>query len=101
MYYFQDLPSGSKISLHLSKDNKFLVLDAITVKYLGNNITIIDIKSPNKDGKVLNFKGVGIVVEHDLPDVGTIRFLKCKIVRHNGAYNLQVNETGLLISKKE
>ena len=101
MYYFQDIPIGSKLRLHLSKDNKFLTLDAVITKYLGNNITIIDIKNPNNDGKVLNFKGVGIMVEHDLSEGGTLRFLKCKIVRHNGAYNLQVNETGLLISKKE
>lgn len=97
MHYFQDIPVGGKLLLHLNKDNKFLVLDAVVKKHLGNNISIIDIKSPNKDNRILNFNGIGIYAEYRVDDY-ILRFLKCKIVRHNGEYNIQVLSTGVKVT---
>lgn len=96
MLSFQELPLGAKVKIHLSKNDKYLDMDATIVSHLENSISILNISYPTK--KRLNFNGLSIHVDYDLNNTSILRFLRCKIVYYRG-YNIQVSDTGVIVRK--
>ena len=87
-YNFPDIQEDEELLLLLSSGNKEMEMNAKLVKFIKEEIAVIDIETPNS--QVLNFDNVIVHTVYTNENGTPYIWRNCKIVYYKGKYVLQV-----------